>query len=160
MTNSQEPTKCIIKIEQCPTLSNNSTLTYHIGCDEGDDKQSIFFRIVSNSGNGFFNDDWVALLDIQQAFDKWPVDNPITSFALHELFIGRSANTSAFLLAALKEEKIVATLKGQRRNHEYIEPVEFFEAMNKLIADGVNLNAKVGTNKKESSTAKSRKKSA
>jgi len=58
----------------------------------------------------------------------------------------------------------VATLKGSRRNHEYIEPADFLEAMNKLITDGVSLNAKVDTNNKPSpvtkSTAKLRKKSA
>ena len=32
--------KRIIKINQCPTVSNNSTLTYHVGCD--DDEASYF----------------------------------------------------------------------------------------------------------------------
>ena len=53
MTNTTEPTKRIIKIEQCPTLSGKETLTYHIGCD---DKEAIYFQMVSNSNNGFFND--------------------------------------------------------------------------------------------------------
>jgi len=164
MTNTTEPTKRIIKINECPTLSGKETLTYHIGCDESDDSKSIFFRVVANSGNGFFNKDWLALSDIQQAFEDWPVDSTITSFTLWSLLKGKSSNTSAFILAALKHEGIVATLKGKRRNHEYIEPVEFLEAMNKLITDGVSLNAKVDTNNKPSpvtkSTTKPRKKSA
>jgi len=161
MTNTQEPTKSIIKIEQCPTLSGKETLTYHIGCDES---KSIYFRVVANSGNGFFNKDWLALSDIQRAFEDWPVDSTITSFTLWSLLKGKSSNTSAFILAALKHEGIVATLKGKRRNHEYVEPVDFINAMNKLITDGVSLNAKVDTNNKPSpvtkSTAKPRKKSA
>ncbi len=64
------------------------------------------------------------------------------------------ANTSAFVLAVLKYEGTVATLKGKCRNHEYIEPVEFFESMNKLITDGAIFNPKVSTNNKSSSTSK------
>lgn len=153
--------KRIIKIGECPTLSGKETLTYHIGCDE---ENAIYFRVVANSGNGFFNKDWLALADIQQAFDNWPVDSTITSFTLWSLLKGKSSNTSAFIIAALKHEGIVATLKGKRRNHEYIEPVEFLEAINKLMTDGVNLNPKVDTNNKSFSTpkptAKPRKKSA
>tara|TARA_R110002111_G_scaffold55408_7_gene95269 strand:+ start:180 stop:644 length:465 start_codon:yes stop_codon:yes gene_type:complete len=154
MTSTTEPTKRIIKIEQCRTLSGKETLTYHIGCDEDN---ALYFRIKANSGNGFFNKDWLALTDMQQAFDDWPVDSSITSFTLWSLLKGKSSNTSAFILAALKEEGIVSTLKGKRRNHEYIEPVEFMQAMNKLIADGVNINPDT---KKTSSTEKPRKKSA
>lgn len=62
--------KRIIKINECPSLSGNSTLTYHIGCDENN---AIFFRVVANSGNGFFNKDWIALSDIQTAFENWTV---------------------------------------------------------------------------------------
>lgn len=151
MTNSQEPTKCIININQCPSLSGNSTLTYHIGYD---DKSAIFFRVVANSGNGFFNKDWIALSDIQTAFENWPVDSTITSFTLWSLLKGKSANTSAFLLAALKEEGIVAAMKGKRRDHEYIEPTEFLEAANKLSLSGVGLEVEVSTNNKPLKTAK------
>jgi len=128
MTNTTEQNvtitkqKRIIKINQCPTLSNNSTLTYHIGCD---DNESIHFRIFSNTGGGFFNDEWIALSEIQQAFDKWPVDNTLTSFALNGLFKGRSANSPAFLMALLKEEGIIMTLKGKHRSHEYQDNDEF-----------------------------------
>jgi len=141
--------KRIIKINQCPSLSNNSTLTYHIGCDEGDDNKAIFFRVFANSGNGFFNKDWIALSDIQTAFENWPVDSTITSFTLWSLLKGKSSNTSAFLLAALKEEGIVAALKGKRRNHEFIEPTEFLAEMDKLIKSDVNL-ADEGTDNKKS----------
>lgn len=162
MTNATEPSKRIIKINDCPTLSGKETLTYHISCDESN---AIYFRIKANSGNGFFNKDWLSLTDIQKCFDEWPVDSSITSFTLWSLLKGKSANTSAFILATLKEEGIVATLKGKRRNHEYIEPVEFLAEMNKLIADDINLNTEVATNKKPSPstskpTAKPRKKSA
>ena len=74
MTNATEPNvtikpetssdkKRIIKINECPTLSNNSTLTYHTGCDGEDD--SIYFRIIANTKAGLFNDEWISLSDIQ-----------------------------------------------------------------------------------------------
>jgi len=125
MINITEPNKCIIKIGGCPTLSGKETLTYHVGSD---DHNALYFRVVANSGNGFFNKDWLALSDIQECFNSWPVDSTITSFTIWSLLKGKSSNTSAFILAALKHEGIVATLKGKRRNHEYIEPEEFLEA--------------------------------
>jgi len=153
--NTTEPnvtianTKRIIKINQCPTLSNNSTLTYHIGCDDrSGSNQAIHFRIFSNTGGGFFNDEWIALSDIQAAFDKWPIDSPLTSFALNGLFTGKSANSPAFLMAILKEEKLVVTLKGKHRSHEYQGSDEFLEEVNKLIADGIDLKVEVNTDKK------------
>ena len=159
MNNTTEPNETIkhriIKIHQCPTLSNNSTLTYHIGCDDderSDSNQPIYFRINANTGGGFFNDEWIALTDIQDAFEKWPVDNPLTSFALNGLFKGRSANSPAFLMAILKSEKIVATIKGKNRSHEYQGSDEFTSDMNKLITDGINLKVEVDTDKKPSKT--------
>jgi len=119
MTNTQDPNssiteyKRIIKKGTCPTLTGKETLTYHIGCDEGDDDNAIYFRVIANSGSGFFNKDWLALADIQECFNSWPVDSTITSFTLWSLLKGKSSNTSAFILAALKHEGIVATLKGK-----------------------------------------------
>jgi len=152
ITDSPTASKRIIKINQCPTLSNNSTLTYHIGCDEGDDRsdsnQTIYFRINANTGGGFFNDEWIALTDIQTAFESWPVDNPLTSFALNDIFTGKSANSPAFLMAILKEEGIVMTLKNKSRSHEYQGGDEFVAEMNTLIADGVDLKVEVTTDVK------------
>jgi len=156
--NTTELTKRIIKKGSCPTLSNNSTLTYHIGCDEGDNRsdsnQTIYFRINANTGGGFFNDEWIALTDIQDAFQKWPVDNPLTSFALNGLFTGKSVNSPAFLMAILKEEMIVVTLKGKHRSHEYQGGDEFIDGMNKLTADGVDLKVEVTTDVKSKTTSK------
>ncbi len=150
--------KRIIKKDTCPTLSGKETLTYHIGCDEDN---AIYFRIKANSGNGFFNKDWLSLADMQKAFGDWPVDSSITSFTLWSLLKGKSSNTSAFILAALKHEGIVATLKGKRRNHEYIEPVKFLAEMDKLIDAGVNLDPDKATLKSSlKATTKRTKKSA
>lgn len=151
MPQTQPESKRIIKINGCPSLSKSSTLTYHIGCD---DKGSLHFQIVANSNNGFFNDDWITLSDIQSTFENWPVDATITSFTLQSLYHHKSANSPAFLLAALREEGIVATLKGKRRNHEYLEPTGFIEEMRKLIESGVSLKPKVVANTKPNKSVK------
>jgi type IV secretory pathway VirD2 relaxase len=57
-------------------------------------------------------------------------------------------------MAVLKEEKIVATLKGKHRSHEYQGSDEFLESMNKLIADGIDLKAEVTSDKKLSEPVK------
>ncbi|MFT6907975.1 MAG: hypothetical protein ACJAS1_004663 [Oleiphilaceae bacterium] len=93
--------KRIIKIKECPTLSGKETPCYHIGCH---DNNAIYFRVVANSGNSHFNKDWLALSDIQECFNSWPVDSTITLFTLWSLLKGKSSNTFAFILAALKHQ--------------------------------------------------------
>lgn len=48
----------IIKASTCPSLSGKSTLTYHIGCNSESDIQ---FRVVDNTGGGFFSKEWVSV---------------------------------------------------------------------------------------------------
>ena len=43
---------CILQESTCPSLSERSTLTYQIGCNDNND---ILFRIHKNSGSGKFN---------------------------------------------------------------------------------------------------------
>lgn len=71
-----DPSIRILKVANCPSLSGKSTLTYHIGCNGQSDIQ---FRIVNNTGGGFFSKEWVPLNTIFQAFDKKAVDKPIVS---------------------------------------------------------------------------------
>ena len=47
-----------IKTGNCPSRSGKSKLTYLIGADSASE---IHFRINGNTGNGFFNNDWVPL---------------------------------------------------------------------------------------------------
>ena len=80
----------ILKMGSCPSLSCKSTLTYHIGCNG---ESEILFRVVANTGGGFFNDEWVSFNAIQGAFDKQPKDKPIAALMLQPLFQGRSMNS-------------------------------------------------------------------
>ena len=59
---STAPTFRILKKAQCPTISGKSDLTYNIACDR---QKDIYVRVASNSGGGFFSQEWVALKDIQ-----------------------------------------------------------------------------------------------
>lgn len=127
-------TNRILKIASCPSTSGKSTLTYHIGCTVSSD---IMFRVYANSGGGFFSQEWVSLKDIQKAFEKGP--KPITSFALINLFRGKSVNTPAFLLAALKNEGLLKADAEKQRCHECIDPAGFIAEVNKLIASSIAL---------------------
>ena len=89
----------LLKIRSCSSRTGKSTLTYYIGCNPEGELQ---FRIFANSGNGFFNDEWVSLNALLSKASE-----QFTSYALSPLFTGKSTNTPAFLLATLMEEKLV-----------------------------------------------------
>ena len=60
---------CVLKIGSCPTLSGRSELTYHLGRHED---ESIHLRVVQNTGNGQFNPDWIALMQIEKLLAEHP----------------------------------------------------------------------------------------
>lgn len=106
----------IIKKGKCPSLTNKSTLTYEVGKDEAG---AVHVRITSNTGGGYYSGEWVALQDIEAALAKTP--DAITSVALFKLFKGKSVNTPAFLLAALRHEGVVEAVKGRQRKHTLVD---------------------------------------
>ena len=59
-------------------------------------------RIVSNTGGGFFSLEWLSVKKILDTLQSCDPDASITSIVLNPLFRGRSVNTPAFLVAALK----------------------------------------------------------
>ena len=125
----------IIKVASCKAMSGKSNLIYHLGAVGKD----IYFRIFANDGGGFFSTEWIALNDINAALSKATKDKPITSYLLYRLFKGKSVNTPAFLLAALRNEALVQPLKGKQRTHELMDPDGFLTKTNKLIASTVSL---------------------
>ena len=60
-----ETTLRIIKKEQCGKISSPDklSLTYHVGHD--DSSKSLSLRITHNSTGGFFSNEWVSIVDIQ-----------------------------------------------------------------------------------------------
>ncbi|MBK7731184.1 MAG: hypothetical protein IPJ33_22475 [Gammaproteobacteria bacterium] len=123
----------ILKKAQCPTISGKSDLTYNIACDP---QKAIYLRVASNSGGGFFSQEWVALKDIQKALSA---GSPISAIRLMPLFRGQSVNTPGFLLAVLAAENLIRPLPGKQRVHELVEGSDFQARMDKLIASNANL---------------------
>jgi hypothetical protein len=116
---------------QLPTLSEKSTLTYAIACDQ---QKTLHLQITANTGGGFFSQEWVPLTRIQQILKECAATKAITSICLWPLFRGQSVNTPAFLLAVLRAEKLVRPLPGRQRVHELCDPADFQTRMDKLVA--------------------------
>jgi hypothetical protein len=108
----------ILKIHSCPSVSGKSRLTYHIGCTEDGDIQ---FRIHANTNAGFFSNEWLPLSTIQGALSK--SIGPFTSVVLAPLFRGKSANTSAFMVAALLQER--GLIQRSKYGYERAEASQF-----------------------------------
>lgn len=120
----------ILKTATCPSMSGKSKLTYQVACSADSE---ILFRISDNSGAGFFSREWVPLAAIRQAFAKAPSAKSITSFHLHALFQGKSINTPAFLLAALKNEGLLVPSTTTRRCQELTDGAKFLGEMRALM---------------------------
>ena len=115
----------------CDTLSGSSRLTYHIGVSPDSE---IYIRVHSNTGGGFFSQEWVAFEDILQALKKRPEGKPITSILLHPLFKGKSVNTPAFLLSVMLHEKLIRSLQGKLRRHELMDSSAFMAKVDRLLS--------------------------
>ena len=139
----------VLSTGTCDTLSGSSKLTYHIGSmPDGE----IYIRVHSNTGGGFFSQEWISLQDILTALKKRPEGKPITSILLNPLLRGKSANTPGFLLAVLLHEKVVRSMQGKLRRHELGDPSVFTDKVDKLLAGSGN--AKVKTAKTAANTTK------
>ena len=124
----------ILKIEQCPSLSGNSRLTYHIGCsDQGD----IYFRIQDNTASGYYSKEWVSLVHLESMLSA----EKITSGSLKPLFEGKSINSSGFLFAVLIHEGLIKITEGKRRSYSRCDPTAFMTAIQKLMASAVSMDA-------------------
>ncbi|MDO8948573.1 MAG: hypothetical protein Q7U88_15680 [Desulfocapsaceae bacterium] len=123
----------ILKIENCPSLSGNSRLTYHIGCsDQGD----IQFRLQVNTASGYFSKEWVSLVHMEPILSS----EKITSGSLRPLFKGKSVNSSGFLFSVLIHEGIVERIP-QSRSFVRTDPGKFLLAIKALMESDVSLDA-------------------
>ncbi|EGL54483.1 hypothetical protein MAMP_01142 [Methylophaga aminisulfidivorans MP] len=147
--NSSEP--ITVKSSTCKSLSGKSDLTYHIACDSDNE---IYFRIADNSGNGFFSCEWVKLSDIEAVFDSMKKGEGITSFHLDSLFIGKSVNTPAFLLAVLKAEGLIKPQPLRQRAHDRLPSKDFQERIFALVDADVNIDAVKKSSKNSSKSTR------
>jgi len=132
---SSAPVIRILKIATCPSLSGQSKLTYHVGCNADE----IKLRIYANSSSGYFSQEWVSLTSIQQVFAKVPADGAITSFLLRNLFTGKSTNTPGFVFAAMLAEGLVQPSSIVERCYECTDGKAFFAAVQALIESAVDI---------------------
>ncbi len=122
----------VLKIATCPTLSGRSDLTYHAGRHED---ESIYLRVVQNTGNGQFNTDWVALMRIEKLLVEHPTKQVRSSTVMRPIYQGKSSNSPAFLFAVLKAEGIV-NASGDKDGGYLLGDIEAFKSnVAKLIAD-------------------------
>ena len=128
MNKEIESTIHTIKTGNCSSRSGKSKLTYLIGSD---DDSEIHFRIHGNTGNGFFNNDWIPLKTILELLGK--SGGAFTSFTLHPLLKGKSNNTPAFLIAALLEEGIIHRSLSEKRCYELSDVSVFMTKIKPLL---------------------------
>ena len=126
LTNDNQLTEIrILKEATCSSLSERSTLTYQIGCNDNND---FLFRIHKNSGTGKFNREWVAAGDMLEMI--YEAKKPFSWKVLYPLVEGKSVNTACFLMAALKSEGLILPLD---RLYEQKSSADFQDRMGKLM---------------------------
>lgn len=128
MNKEIESTIRTLKTGNCSSRSGKSKLTYLIGADSASE---IHFRINGNTGNGFFNNDWVPLEIILELLGK--SGGAFTSYALHPLLKGKSNNTPAFLIASLLEEGIIHRSVSEKRCYEMSDVSVFMAKIKPLL---------------------------
>jgi hypothetical protein len=102
-----------INQDTCPGLSGKNTLTYEIGLEQD---KTFWLRLVKSSGGGFLHNDWVSVDAIMETLRK--AATPFTSWAVHMLFLRKSINSPAFLMAVLKHEGLVAS--DPKKGHAFV----------------------------------------
>jgi hypothetical protein len=130
MNKEIESTILTLNTGNCSSRSGKSKLTYLIGADSASE---IHFRINGNTGNGFFNNDWVPLKTILELLTK--AGGAFTSYALHPLLKGKSNNTPAFLIASLLEEGIIHRSVSEKRCYELSDVSVFMANIKPLMED-------------------------
>ena len=155
-TDELDDSMRVLSTGTCDTLSGSSKLTYHIGSmPDGE----IYLRVHSNTGGGFFSQEWISLRDILTALKKRPDGKPITSILLNPLLRGKSANTPGFMMAVLLHEKVVRSMQGKLRRHELADPSVFTDKVEKLMSSGTNVKSKSAKTAGKPARSTSRKKS-
>ena len=132
----------VIKIGSCHNISGKHKLTYQIGCNEA---QDFCFRVVENSGGGYFSSEWVTLSAIVKAIET--AATPTTSSSLFSLFKGKSVNTPAFLLAVLVNEKLVELHTENTRAYQLTNHEAFLAEIKKLALINVEIDNAANTPK-------------
>ena len=128
-TESTTPSLKIILTSKCKTLSNKSTLTYNIATGDND---LVFIRVQSNTGGGYFSNEWILIDDINNTLKGITNDQPISSIHLFPLFKGRSINSPGYLLASLINERVMIPHQEIKRQYAFSGMSKLMEKINNL----------------------------
>ena len=104
---SDQPTIRVIKQAQATKLSPTAPgiLTYAIGVE--DQGQALFIRILSNSSEGYFSQEWLTVENLQRCLETVNVNEVFPATIFKSAFVSRSQNNPGFLAAVLKAEGII-----------------------------------------------------
>lgn len=125
----------IVKIGTCLSLSERTSITYHVGCRDKDD---VCFRIWDTSGKGVFSKEWVCASDIQKVLGQHKALNATSLLPVFR--VGRSVNTAGFLLAVLKHEQLVAQSPDEAHKYVRVQSEKFVAETAALIKSGISLD--------------------
>jgi hypothetical protein len=139
-----------LKEANCPTSSGKSILGYQVGTDDSD---TIFLKVASNDGGGYFSNEWIAFTDIQAAITDWPEDQGVTSMTFRKIFRGKSANTPGFLIAVLCAEGLLEPMPKKQRVHQVCDPAPFLASVEEL-----RMGTGITSSKKPTAKAKAKAK--
>lgn len=114
----------VIYLGQCPSLSERSSLSFHIG--RHSQIESLHLRICGNTGGGMYCKDWCAIEQIETVV---LATADLTAHSLNVLHPGKSINTGGFILAVLRSLGYVRAQAGNTRLHEHVPEVSLVQAI-------------------------------
>lgn len=123
----------VLKKEMTKSVTGKSYIHYEIG---NDPEGVMHIRVITNTGGGYFSNEWVSFSDIYKELDQHG-DKPLTSFLLSPLYEGKSVNTPAFLLAAMKNEGLIIPHPEKARCYAKTDPTEFIKGIQALVGKPV-----------------------
>lgn len=121
------PNKRILKTSTCEALSGNGTIGYELSLDN---KKALHIRVTSNSGGGYFSNELIPMTEVEGILFSLTDNERLTSTSLQPLFKGKSVNTPAFLMAALRNEGFVKPIGELKRYHQCIDAKSFKALLN------------------------------
>ena len=123
----------VLKKEMTKSVTGKSYIHYEIG---NDPEGAMHIRVITNTGGGYFSNEWVSFTDIYKELDRHG-DAPVTSFNLMPLYAGKSVNTPAFLMASLKNEGLFIPHPEKARCYAKADPTEFIKRIQALVGKPV-----------------------
>lgn len=118
----------VLKKEMTNSVTGKSFIHYEIG---NNPEGVMHIRVITNTGGGYFSNEWVRFDAIYKELDRIG-DQPVTSYHLKPLYEGKSVNTPAFLLAAMKNEGLLVPHPEKARCYAKTDPSDFIKAIQAL----------------------------